>query len=87
MADAAAAAIAVLAGAQETGARVQPGDPRQAPDGHAIRVYMSAHPLGAESFESEVYDEPPWPADDKVVAEELGPYLAALDEAGVAAAR
>ena len=27
-------------------------------------------------FESEVYDTPPWPEDQKVVAEELGPYLA-----------
>ena len=42
-------------------------------------VYMSAHPVGAESFESEVYDEPPWPAADKIVAEELGPYLSGLD--------
>ena len=42
-------------------------------------VYMSAHPVGAESFESEVFDEPPWPSDEKVVAEELGPYLATLD--------
>jgi hypothetical protein len=50
-------------------------------------VYMSAHPIGAESFESEVYDEPPWPSDQKVVAEELGPYLAGLDEAGVALTR
>ena len=44
-------------------------------------VFMSAHPVGAESFESEVFDTPPWPADEKVVAEELGPYLAALDAA------
>ena len=36
------------------------------------------HPVGAESFESEVYDEPPWPSDEKVVAEELGSYLATL---------
>ena len=50
-------------------------------------VYMSAHPVGAESFESEVFEEPPWPADDKVVAEELGPYLASFDEAGTAATR
>jgi hypothetical protein len=42
---------------------------------------MSAHPAGAESFESEVFDAPPWPADEKVVAEELGPYLTGLDSA------
>ena len=40
---------------------------------------MSAYPVGPESFESEVFDEPPWPLDEKVVAEELGPYLATLD--------
>jgi len=27
-----------------------------------------------------VYDEPPWPAEQKIVAEELGPYLSALDD-------
>jgi sulfide:quinone oxidoreductase len=48
-------------------------------------VYMSAHPVGAESFESEVFDDPPWPAADKVIAEELGPYLAALDQGAAAA--
>jgi sulfide:quinone oxidoreductase len=85
MADAAAAEIAVLLGARSEAPAFSPvirgklltgGDP----------VYMSAHPVGAESFESEVFDDPPWPAADKVIAEELGPYLAALDQ-GAAAAR
>jgi hypothetical protein len=48
---------------------------------------MTAHPVGSQSFESEVFDEPPWPADEKVIAAELGPYLAAPDESGTAAAR
>ena len=43
---------------------------------------MSAHPIGAESFESEVFDTPPWPADEKVIAEELGPYLAGARRRG-----
>jgi sulfide:quinone oxidoreductase len=85
MADAAAAEIAVLLGSRSEAPAFSPvirgklltgGDP----------VYMSAHPVGAESFESEVFDDPPWPAADKVIAEELGPYLAALDQ-GAAAAR
>jgi sulfide:quinone oxidoreductase len=80
MADAAAAAIAVLAGAQEKAPAFNPVIRGKLLTGHDP-VYMSAHPVGAESFESEVYDEPPWPADDKVVAEELGPYLAGLDHA------
>jgi sulfide:quinone oxidoreductase len=80
MADAAAAAIAVLAGAQGKAPAFNPVIRGKLLTGHDP-VYMSALPVGAESFESEVYDEPPWPADDKVVAEELGPYLAGLDHA------
>jgi sulfide:quinone oxidoreductase len=86
MADAAAAAIAVLAGAQEKAPAFHPVIRGKLLTGREP-VYMSAHPIGAESFESEVYDEPPWPSDQKVVAEELGPYLAGLDEAGVALTR
>ena len=74
MADAAAAAIAVLAGAPEKAPPFNPVIRGKLLTGRDP-VYMSAHPVGAESFESEVYDEPPWPADEKVVAEELGPYL------------
>jgi sulfide:quinone oxidoreductase len=86
MADAAAAAIAVLAGVTD-----------KAPPFHPVirgklltgtdPVYMTAHPVGSNSFQSEVFDDPPWPADEKVIAEELGPYLAALDESGAAASR
>jgi sulfide:quinone oxidoreductase len=78
MADAAAARIAVLAG---SGAKAPGFNPvirgKLLTGSHP--VYMSAHPVGAASFESEVFDEPPWPSDDKVIAEELGPYLARLD--------
>jgi sulfide:quinone oxidoreductase len=81
MADTAAAAIAVLAGAQESAPAFNPVIRGKLLTGRDP-VYMSAHPVGGESFESEVYDEPPWPADEKVVAEELGPYLAGLDRAG-----
>ena len=86
MADAAAAAIAVLAGAQQSAPAFNPVIRGKLLTGRDP-VYMSAQPVGAESFESEVYDEPPWPADAKVVAEELGPYLAELDQAGVALTR
>ena len=86
MADAAAAAIAVIAGAQENAPAFNPVIRGKLLTGRDP-VYMSAHPVGAESFESEVYDEPPWPADEKVIAEELGPYLAGLDRAGSSAAR
>ena len=83
MADAAAAAIAVLAGAQEKAPAFNPVIRGKLLTGRDP-VYMSALPVGAESFESEVYDEPPWPVDDKVVAEELGPYLTGLEHAGAA---
>jgi hypothetical protein len=42
-------------------------------------LYISARLVGPKGFQSEVYDKPPWPEDDKIVAEELGPYLAQLD--------
>ena len=42
-------------------------------------LYISARLIGPRGFESEVYDTPPWPEDEKVVAEELGPYLAGVD--------
>jgi sulfide:quinone oxidoreductase len=86
MADAAAAAIAVLAGYQDSAPAFNPVIRGKLLTG-TDPVYMSAHPVGAESFESEVYEEPPWRADDKVVAEELGPYLASFDQAGTPAAR
>jgi sulfide:quinone oxidoreductase len=78
MADAAAAGIAVLAGSQTKAPAFNPVIRGKLLTG-SDPVFMSAHPLGADSFESEVFDEPPWPEDDKVIAEDLGPYLAAFD--------
>lgn len=80
MADAAAAAIAVLARAQTTAPAFNPMIRGKLLTGKDP-VFMSAHPIGSESFESEVFDAPPWPPDEKVVAEELGPYLAGLNAA------
>lgn len=80
MADAAASAIAALAGAIEKPSAFNPVIRGKLLTGRAP-IYMTAHPVGAESFASEVFEEPPWPARDKVVAEELGPYLARLDAA------
>ena len=83
MADAAAAAIAVLAGAADKAPAFGPVIHGKLLTG-SDPVYMTAHPVGSNSFESEVFDTPPWPADEKVVAEELGPYLAGLDESQAA---
>jgi sulfide:quinone oxidoreductase len=77
-ADTAAAAIARLAGAE-----IEP-----APFSPVIRgklltggrpLYLSARLVGSQGFESAVSETPPWPVDDKIVAAELGPYLAGLD--------
>ena len=83
MADTAAAQIAVLAGAQREAPAFNPVIRGKLLTGREP-VYMSAHPVGGERFQSQVYDEPPWPSDEKVIAEELGPYLATLDGAHAA---
>jgi sulfide:quinone oxidoreductase len=80
MADTAAAAIAVLAGAQTDSPRFNPVVRGKLLTGHDP-VFISANPTTAESFKSEVFDTPPWPADEKVIAEELGPYLDGLGDA------
>jgi hypothetical protein len=85
MADAAAAAIAVLSGSQTEAPAFSPVIRGKLLTGRDP-VFMSAHPVGAESFESEVFDTPPWPSDEKGIAKELGPYLAALDAAETSSA-
>jgi len=75
--------------------RLSRGEVAQAPFHPVIRgkvlggdrpLYISAHLVGGKGFESQIHDEPPWPEDEKVVAEELGPYLARLDTEGRPAA-
>jgi hypothetical protein len=41
-------------------------------------LYLVARVVDGLGWESEVYEHPPWPAEAKVVAKELGPYLAGL---------
>ena len=76
-ADTAAAGIAHLAGTA----------PRPGPLMPVIRsrlltgdkpLYLVARVEGGLGWRSEVHEHPPWPLDHKVVAEELGPYLANL---------
>jgi sulfide:quinone oxidoreductase len=78
-ADTAAAAIARLAGA---GIEAPPFSPQIR--GKLLTggrpLYLSARLVGSQGFESEVSETPPWPVDDKIVATELGPYLAGLDK-------
>ncbi len=76
MADTAAAGIAALAGAD---VEVQPLRPVL----HGV-LYTGAEPLYLTAridngrVQSEVGRDRPWPADEKVVAEELGPFLRSL---------
>jgi sulfide:quinone oxidoreductase len=43
-------------------------------------LYVSAQLIAGKGWRAEVYDDPPWPLDDKVVAEELGPYLRTIKQ-------
>jgi sulfide:quinone oxidoreductase len=73
-ADTAAAAIAHLAGAAEP-----PGPLRPVIRGTLLTggkpLHMAAYLIAGQGWQAEIYEEPPWPLDDKVVAAELGPYL------------
>ena len=80
MADTAAAAIAKLAGASTESPAFNPVIRGKLLTG-TDPIYISAHPAGTNSFQSQTHDTPPWPQDDKVIAEELGPYLTGLDTA------
>lgn len=77
-ADTAAAAIAQLAGAG-----VEPAPFRPEIRGKLLTggkpLYLSARLVNGQGFDSTVSESPPWPVDDKIVAAELGPYIAGLD--------
>lgn len=78
MADSAATAMARLAGVDVDPKPFWPVIHGKLLAGHDS-IYMSARLVGAKGFQSEVHDRPPWPEDQKIVAEELAPYLARLD--------
>jgi sulfide:quinone oxidoreductase len=44
-------------------------------------LYVSAHLIAGQGWQAVMHDQPPWPAEDKVIAEELGPYLRGIDAA------
>jgi sulfide:quinone oxidoreductase len=82
-ADAAAAGIAHLAGAAPRPDRLTPLVRGMLLTGEKP-LYLMARLIDGLGWESEVHEECPWPLDDKVVAEELGPRLAALTDLTVA---
>ena len=87
MADSAASAITSLAGLDVEPAPFHPTI-RGKLLGGKEPLFISARLIGSAGFESEVYETPPWPEGEKVVAAELGDYLSELDAAhGRAAGR
>jgi sulfide:quinone oxidoreductase len=77
-ADTAAAAIAQLAGAGAEPAPFRPEIRGKLLTG-GKPLYLSARLVNGQGFDSTVSESPPWPVDDKIVAAELGPYIAGLD--------
>lgn len=77
-ADTAAAAIARLAGAGAEPAPFAPEIRGKLLTG-GKPLYLSARLVDGRGFDSTVSESPPWPVDDKIVAAELGPYIAGLD--------
>jgi sulfide:quinone oxidoreductase len=73
-ADTAAAGIAHLAGVGERPPPVRPVIRGMLLTG-ARPLYISAQVIAGLGWRSEIYEEPPWPAEEKVMAEELGSYL------------
>jgi sulfide:quinone oxidoreductase len=41
----------------------------------AAPLYVSAHVIDGQGWRATFHDRPPWPAGEKLIAEELGPYL------------
>jgi sulfide:quinone oxidoreductase len=75
-ADTAAAAIAHLAGAiDHPPGPLEPVVRGVLMTGNGPR-FLAARLTATDRFHSEVVEHQPWPADEKIVAEELGPYLA-----------
>ena len=80
MADTAADGIAHLAEAGPPAAEFKPTIHGTLLTGRSP-LYITGHVFAGRGYEAEVHSEPPWPADEKIVAAELGPYLAAIDAA------
>jgi sulfide:quinone oxidoreductase len=78
-ADVAAAGIARLAGAGVEAPEYKPTIRAVLLTGERP-LYLTARLVGDRGFGGEISEESPWETDDKVIAEELGPYLKGLDD-------
>jgi sulfide:quinone oxidoreductase len=79
-ADTAAAGIAHLAGAAEPPPPFEPVIRGMLLTGRKP-LYLAAHVVEGRGWHSEIYEQPPWPSEEKVIAEELGPYLRSREAA------
>jgi sulfide:quinone oxidoreductase len=79
-ADTAAAGIAYIAGLADRPAPLRPVIRGTLLTG-TRPLYVAARLIDGLGWQSEIYEHPPWPAHEKIVAEELGRYLPTLDPA------
>lgn len=79
-ADTAAAGIAHLAGAGPAPERLRPRIEAVLMTGDKP-LYLSAYLIDGTGWRANIQSEPPWPTGQKVVAEELGAFLPAIDTA------
>jgi trehalose synthase len=77
-ADAAAAGIAHLAGVVDAPGPTHPVLRGMLLTGHDP-LYLTADVIGGQGWGAKIYEKPPWPPDDKVIAEELGSYLRGIE--------
>jgi sulfide:quinone oxidoreductase len=78
-ADTAAAGIVHLAGLGPASEPLRPRIDATLLTG-AVPLYVSAHVIDGLGWRATLYDQPPWPAGEKIIAEELGPYLRNIDD-------
>jgi len=78
-ADTSASGIAHIAGLANRPAALQPVIRGMLLTGDQP-LYASAHVISGLGWRSEIYPHPPWPSEQKIVAEELGPYLHILND-------
>lgn len=76
-ADTAAAGIAHLAGAAPSPAGLKPVMRGVLLTG-GTPLYLTAHLIAGSGWRPEIHRQPPWNLEEAIVAEELGPYLAAF---------
>jgi sulfide:quinone oxidoreductase len=81
-ADTAAAGIVHLAGLGPAAQPLRPHIDATLLTG-AAPLYLSAYVINGQGWRATFHDQPPWPPGEKIIAEELGPYLRDVDTQGL----